>query len=275
MKSRIACVALICSIGCGSSAPGEPQPTRVGDALPLRRTHDRKFVVFSVPSLVVDRVGVEVPAPVTVGSSPSPATMSSDAPGVLDVTEAGGLIAHGEGRATIRATGSGSQLAVQVVLADDIRIDPPTLRLGAGEEARVRVLRGDGQEVPAAAVGWSMSAPGTARVDGGVVRAGQAGAAMIQARYGSATARARVDVAAAALPSLAITPARARLHAGELAVFQAMTPSGPIDATWATSSPTIVSQVDGNVFRAGARGEAWVCASAGSQRACTKVGVQP
>jgi hypothetical protein len=98
---------------------------------------------------------------------------------------------------------------------------------------------------------------------------------MVEARYGSAVARARVEVSAPVVSALTIAPARSRLRVGQVAAFQALSRAGPVEAKWTSSTEAVLTQLDGNVFRAVARGKAWVCAAAGTQQACTIVGVQP
>ena len=101
-------------------APREsPPPSGAQVALEtrLRRAReelDREFVVFSVPTLAIDRLGVPVPPPVTVGSRPGPGTLLSDAPDVVRIDWDGSLIAVREGAAHVRAVGTGSSLAVTV-----------------------------------------------------------------------------------------------------------------------------------------------------------------
>ena len=100
--------SLSCGERAGSPAPGEGAP---GVPPPIAPA---PFVVFTTPKMVIDQLGRPVPAPVTVGSQPSPETLSSDAPDIVEVTAAGALVARRNGRATVRARGGGeSQLEVE------------------------------------------------------------------------------------------------------------------------------------------------------------------
>jgi len=91
-----------------------------------RQRLDGEHVVFSEPSMLIERLGVPLAPPVTVGSRPALATLASDDPGVVSVEEDGRLLAHRAGRTLLRAVGSSSVLAVVVV--------PP----GPGAAAEVR-----------------------------------------------------------------------------------------------------------------------------------------
>ncbi len=99
----------------------------------VRRELDREFVVFTAPSVAMDRAGAPVAAPVTVGSRPSPATMTSDDPQVVTVEPNGALAAHREGTTFVRAAGSASVLKVVVHAPRQVRAERPRPRtIGVG-----------------------------------------------------------------------------------------------------------------------------------------------
>lgn len=118
--ARRAAFALAASLAaCQAEAPGTPPAAgdehqrRVEE---VRAQLDRDFVVFRESELRIEQLEAPVPAPITVGSRPSPVTMASSAPEVVSVQPDGALVAHRAGSAVIQAAGTGSRLTV-VVLA--------------------------------------------------------------------------------------------------------------------------------------------------------------
>jgi hypothetical protein len=108
---------------CGESPPpAGPTPEAPSEAQAFLDTRlaqarlelDREFVVFAIPAMVIDQLGIPVPPPVTVGSRPGPRTMTSDDPDMLSIGPDGSLVAHREGATRVRAVGSGSALSVVV-----------------------------------------------------------------------------------------------------------------------------------------------------------------
>jgi hypothetical protein len=95
--------------------PARPDPQVAANQARLARP----FVVFAEETLQIDRLGDPVAAPITVGSRASPETMSSDAPEVVSVEPDGRLLAHGQGRATIRASTGGPLLRVEVAAVSE------------------------------------------------------------------------------------------------------------------------------------------------------------
>lgn len=176
------------------AACGREPARQAPQAAPLRPAAAPPFAVFSQPSLVIDRLGVPVAPPVTVGSTPSGTTMTSDAPHVVTVEPSGGLVAHQDGVATIRS--AGGSLEVVVRTARSIALVPRRLALRPGETRRLRAVEGDGpQEIPAEVVEWATSDPTIATLLGGEVMAGRrSGRARITARYGGRQAEALITV---------------------------------------------------------------------------------
>lgn len=272
MRARLMVAYLLLSgvLGCGGQSPAGSRQIEVD-----RARLDRAFVVFSSPRLVIDRLGIPVAAPVTVGSRPSPGTLASDTPEIVSIDASGALVAHRNGIATVRATGSDSVLQVEVRAVEAIRVDPEEVTLKAGERTRLRVFA-DAVELPAEAIRWGTSAPAIATVDRGEVRAGVAGRAVVVARYGEQSANSRVLVASGPGPAFSVAPSHPTLRVGEVVAFRALSPQGPLDgsATWTSGNGRVLVHLAGNVFKAAAKGEALVCAVALQRKTCTKVGVR-
>ncbi len=267
----LAAAGAIALWGCGGedSAARQKATSRPSAAQP-------PFVVFRQPELVIDQIEVPVPAPVTVGSRPSPATMSSDAPDVVSVGQDGRLVAHRSGRATIRALGAGSStLAVQVLAASAGVVEPPALTIPPGAEGSLKFLvAGGGEEAPPAAVKWFTSDPEVALIERGRVRAGRKpGVTRVTAIYGGARAGATVTVAAAPAPEFAVRPDRARLRRGEIVAFEAISRVGPVQARWSVRDPGVVAQVGDNAFQGRSPGRTAVCAEAPPRSRCVPVEV--
>lgn len=181
--------ALLVVAACGREpARQAPQAAPPGSAAAA------PFAVFSRSSMVIDRLGVQVAAPVTVGSRPSDTTMSSDAPQIVTVDPSGNLVAHQDGVATIRSAGGALEVVVRT--ARSIALVPRRLALRPGETGRLRAVEGDGpQEIAAGAVEWATSDPRIATLFGGEVMAGRrSGSARITARYGGRQAEALITV---------------------------------------------------------------------------------
>ncbi len=144
--------------------------------------------------MVIDRLDAAVAPPVTVGSTPSGATMTSDAPHVVTVEPSGSLVAHQDGVATIRS--AAGSLEVVVRTARSITLVPRRLALRPGETGRLHVVEGDGpQQIPAEEVEWATSDPRIATLFGAEVMAGvRRGRARVTARYGGRQAEALITV---------------------------------------------------------------------------------
>lgn len=168
--------------GCDPSPRDRPDPSAT------------TFVVFAERKMVIDRLGVAVPLPVTVGSGPSPDNLQNDAPEIVTIGSGGALTAHRNGHATIRTVDGHGQLAVEVQSATAIRIEPATVRLAMGARANLRLVDQDGLELPVDAARWSTSAPGIALFRHGIVEANGAGTARVTARYGGLDAAAEIVV---------------------------------------------------------------------------------
>jgi len=190
-------VALLMALVVGCGGGSEKRAGQPALPPPPDPKLDKPFVAFRQPSLVIDRLETPMPAPVTVGSQPSPVTMESDAPEVVSVDATGALVAHRAGSAKVRPIGTGgAALSVEVRPVSVIAIVPPRISIAPGGETRVRLVAGgSGEAVPAKSVQWLTTDPGIAFVDGGTLRAGKRiGKARIVARYGGQEASAEVLV---------------------------------------------------------------------------------
>ena len=198
MTSRYYTRVLAGVFAAGMTACGNPSPTtmetgRVGPAAGEAPV-DRPGVAFRQASLAIDRVGIPVAPPVTPGSSPSPATLASDAPDVVSIQPDGTLVANRNGRATIRALAGGGSLTVDVLAVSGLRAEPPTLRVGPGLAA-LPVLKSGAVTIPAGSVSWFSNTPDVAMVEDGRVRTGPTkGTATLTAVYGGERVQVTVVV---------------------------------------------------------------------------------
>ena len=191
-RSLVACLLLASLLGC--SRERDDPPPALQASVPRE---EKAFVVFSRTELVIDTLGAPIPVPVTVGSSPSAATLSSDSPDVVSVDGNGALVAYRNGIAVVRAA-SGASLRVQVDVVDvrSLFIEPRRLVLRAGATGRLRLLAGpEKHEIPPDRIGWRTSDPGVATLLGSEVMAGpRPGRARITARFGGQEAEAVIVV---------------------------------------------------------------------------------
>jgi len=132
-----------------------------------------------------------------VGSSPSPLLLASDAPEVATIEADGSLLAHRNGKATIRTLdGRGGELRVEVRAVSTFAVVPPRLVLRPGGTGQFRLVAGgSGEAIPPEAALWASDAPGVAVVIAGAVEAGdRVGTANVVVSYGGQSARAVVSV---------------------------------------------------------------------------------
>jgi len=195
--TRFALGALAACLGACGDRPGREAageaaaPPTASPAAP-----SGAFVVFTAPALTIDRLDVPVPVPATVGSTPSPQTLSSDAPDVVSLDAAGALVGHRSGRATVRTPDGRGVLEVEVRPVSALAVVPARLTLRTGGRGRLCVVAGgSGEEVPAEAVQWASDAPDVALVNAGAVEAGaRPGLSNVLVTYGGQSARAVVAV---------------------------------------------------------------------------------
>lgn len=180
-------------MSCGNVSAPPPDSSKTGPR-GGEAAVDKPFVAFKEPSVSIDRLELPVAAAVAPGSSPSPATMVSDTPDVVSIQADGTLVAHRNGRATIRALQGGGSLTVEVIAASGMRAEPRTLRVGPGTAALPVLMSGDAT-VPAGAASWFSNAPDVAMVEDGRIRAGPSkGTATLTAVYGGERVQVTVDV---------------------------------------------------------------------------------
>jgi hypothetical protein len=232
-------------------------------------------VVFAQSRLVIDRLGAEVAAPVTVGSTPSPVTMASDSPDVVEVTPGGRLLARREGRAQIRAAGDPAQkLEVDVRPVAGLAISPDVVPLEPGDEVQLELREpGTRNRLDPAAAEWATTAPDVALVIAGRVETkGREGTAVVTARYGGRIASAKVVVSQRRGRGLTVCPQAPTLRIGEIVTFAAPEAAGA--QRWNASAGSILFQSGAATFVAQAAGKTSVCVEAGTRRGCTGVTVR-
>lgn len=271
-------VAVFCGFAGACGGPSDPSSTiqRLNAPPPGQSAADRPFVVFSARRVVIPRVGVPVPIPVSVGSLPSRETLESMNPSVVQVDQAGALVGMAAGIAQVRTRGGeGGVLEVEVRPAFEVEIVPHVLELPAGGTGRFELVEASTrQPLPADAGDWMSDAPRRAAVHAGAVRAGdEPGHVAIRARYGEAIATAEVRVAGES--ALSITPPKALMHIGAVRAFQAFGTRGPVSAEWNGEGAGFVTVQRDGLVMARRPGTASVCARTPSGRACARVEVVP
>jgi hypothetical protein len=180
---------------CGKSdvtpEPGNSLGPKIGDA-----TLDTPFASFRDRALNIDRLESAVVVPLTPGSTASSATLVSDVPDIVTVVGDGSLVAHRNGKATVRGVPGGGVLEVTVLASAGLRADPAELDLSPGT-ASLPVLRTVDGLVPSGAATWYSTTPQVAMVEDGRIRAGPTkGVALLTAVYGGEQVRITVRVGA-------------------------------------------------------------------------------
>lgn len=270
-------VLAVFAVALGSCA-GAPDEPKAGDAGgPGAAPGERPFVVFSQQRLLIDRLGVPIAPPVTVGSTVSAETLRSDAPETVDVDSSGGLVGRRNGRALVRSLADATHvLEVEVRAASVLAVAPARVTLRPGGALQLRLLSGDGGEpVAAEAAEWATTRPEVAIVIGGRVEAGRKpGTATVTVSYGGQVATAQVVVAESPGPTFAIRPQAPSLRVGDAVTFEALSQRGPVVARWAPEGARVLAQSGPSTFVAVAAGRSRVCGEAGGKAACTLVTVR-
>jgi hypothetical protein len=181
-------VAILVSATLGLSACGSPEKaTAAGE----------RFAVFRDHALTMTSLEKEYAPPLTVGSTGCPETIISDSPDVVSVTSSGGLVAHRQGRANVTGIGSPFPLSVDVRIPGALVIAPRVVVLTLRGRAGIALADGEGSSLDPRDAVWTSSDPTIAVVIDGVVEArGKTGTAAVSAKFGGATAEARVEVRA-------------------------------------------------------------------------------
>lgn len=272
-------LAALCLLlaACGGAGPDPRlEGARLNAPGPGKSAMDRPHVVFSRRSVVIDRLDVPVDAPVSMGSTPSPATMRSHDPSVVEVTGAGRLLAHRNGTARIETLhGEGAVLFVEVKAAEAIALVPARVELRPGGSASLSVIDAvTGEQLSPSAAEWRSSPPGVTSVRDGVVTAlGRPGTAHVIARYGGSEARAEIAVSGSG-GKLLLSPEKLRLRVGEVRAFQAFSSGGAVEARWSVRDGRVIAHLGQTLFQARSVGRTKVCASAAGGEGCSEVEVE-
>lgn len=277
------CLAALHVSGC-EAGPGGQDSSHSRDTWPANAPPagaslvDRPFVAFNQPTLVINRLGVPVATPVSVGSSPSPATIRSDDLSIVRVDASGALVGVANGVTRVRPSDlQGRSLEVTVRAASAVAIRPDHQELEPGRAGPLRLVDAlTDEELPLAGGEWSSSSPRVASVQDGIVQAGQeTGRAFVQVRYGESVAHAMVTVSKEPSHGLTVSPPGGRLRPGELRYFRASSRDGPVPARWLSGNAAVLAVVGEGLFQAMKPGRATACADAQGMKACATVEVAP
>ena len=164
----------------------------------------------------------------------------------------------------------GVTVAEDGLKAASLMLSAGTLELTEGKTATLTatVLP---TSIPQSSIAWTSSNEEAAVVDGGVVTARAAGAAIIRASVGGKTASCTVTVKAARVPVSSVTLDRSTLELsvdGTARLTAAVRPENADDRTvvW-QSSREDVATVSGGIVRGVAEGSALISATAGGAKA--------
>lgn len=194
----------------------------------------------------------------------------------------GEVVAICAGTTEIAAIAGGVKAACSVTVAED-GLKAASLMLSAGTleltEGRTAALTATvlPTSIPQSSIVWTSSNEEAAVVDGGVVTARAAGAAIIRASVGGKTASCTVTVKAARVPVSSVTLDRSTLELsvdGTARLTAAVRPENADDRTvvW-QSSREDVATVSGGIVRGVAEGGAVISATAGGAKAECRVTV--
>lgn len=188
----------------------------------------------------------------------------------------GEVVAICAGTTEIAAIAGGVKAACNVEVAEDglkaasLMLSAGTLELTEGKTATLTatVLP---TSIPQSSIVWTSSNEEAAVVDGGVVTARAAGAAIIRASVGGKTASCTVTVKAARVPVSSVTLDRSTLELsvdGTARLTATVRPENADDRTvvW-QSSREDVATVSGGIVRGVAEGSALISATAGGVKA--------
>lgn len=188
----------------------------------------------------------------------------------------GEVVAICAGTTEIAAIAGGAKAACSVTVAEDglraasLMLSAGTLELTEGRTATLTatVLP---TSIPQSSIAWTSSNEEAAVVDGGVVTARAAGAAIIRASVGGKTASCTVTVKAARVPVSSVTLDRSTLELsvdGTARLTATVRPENADDRTvvW-QSSREDVATVSGGIVRGVAEGSALISATAGGVKA--------
>lgn len=158
-------------------------------------TKDRRPVVaLTRDHLLLDRIGVSVPAPVAAGSDPSPQTLVSSDERVLRIDDRGQLVAVSNGSALVSPSAGGASMRVTVAAVSRLVLAPAEVTLAPGETVRLELRDEDERSVRVDGARWATSDIQIAEISGAEVTGRRPGEAVVTARYGGRDASARVVV---------------------------------------------------------------------------------
>jgi len=259
---RLETITIVCAlaVACGERSPD------AGSA-PI------DFIVFRDREMVVDRLEVSTPLPVTVGSSPSAAKLRSSAADVVSLGPDGRIVAHRAGDAVVSAVGDAAQfITIHVRPAGRLVLVPSELDLEPRSTALVSLVDESGNPLPESAAQWFSEDPRIASIENGRLEARSPGTVVIAARYGGQVARARILVAPpSATPSFSIVPSRPSVRVGEVLSFVASGKAGPVTAAWSAKDERVIQQTGPSTFVARSPGVSEVCAVVSTRSQCTLV----
>ena len=194
----------------------------------------------------------------------------------------GEVVAICAGTTEIAAIAGGVKAACSVTVAEDglraasLMLSAGTLELTEGKTATLTATMLP-TSIPQSSIVWTSSNEEAAVVDGGVVTARAAGAAIIRASVGGKTASCTVTVKAARVPVSSVTLDRSTLELsvdGTARLTATVRPENADDRTvvW-QSSREDVATVSGGIVRGVAEGSALISATAGGVKAECRVTV--
>jgi hypothetical protein len=150
--------------------------------------------------MFIARLETPTEPPYAVGSTHAGDMLVSSDQTVVGVDPAGNLVAHRNGKASIRATG-GAALEVTVQAVRSLQIRPSRLEIEPGKKQDIEVTAEQGEHVAPGSIRWRTTDPNIAVVVGSTVQAGMTqGTAALSAELGDANADLTVVVRARPQP---------------------------------------------------------------------------
>src|SRR6267378_6813040 len=129
-----------------------------------------RFVAFRQRAIFINRLDTPIQPPYASGSTPSADLLRSSDPAIVELDGYGNLIAHKEGQAVIRGSGS-AVLEVTVRAPTRLELVPRRIELGLGQKGNVEV-RSEGKTLPPESLRWQTTDPNIAAAFGSIVQAG-------------------------------------------------------------------------------------------------------
>lgn len=204
---------------------------------------------------------------------------------VLSIASGGLVTAVGTGSAQIVATVAGSSDTSFVTvygLTTALHVVPEALKLAIGEDAQVAAITGSSSSGYGTVVLWSSSNTGVATVDAnGLITAVSEGTVEITATMGNSTARALVEVFAAPVAFVTVSPSMVVVEAGTFVQLDA-TPRDDAgtalknrSVSWSSSDVSVATVTPTGLVTAVARGMTTIEAEVEGVRSSASINVQP